>query len=61
MLIILGRTDPVVVLEEVSQDARAVLGDGNVEIVVVEAGHELPITKSADVAEVMWQFWTDKE
>jgi pimeloyl-ACP methyl ester carboxylesterase len=61
VLMILGATDPVVVREEVSEDADAVLGDGNVEIVVQEAGHELPITKSTEVAEVMWQFWTEKE
>jgi pimeloyl-ACP methyl ester carboxylesterase len=61
VLMILGATDPVAVTEEVSEDAKAVLGDGNVEIVVLESGHELPITKSAEVAEAIWQFWTEKE
>jgi pimeloyl-ACP methyl ester carboxylesterase len=59
VLMILGATDPVVLLDEVSQDAKAVLGEGNVEISVLESGHELPITKSAEVAEVIWKFWTE--
>jgi len=61
VLMILGATDPVVIVEEISKDAKVVLGDGNVEIVVIEAGHELPITKSTEVAEAMWRFWTEEE
>lgn len=60
VLMILGATDPVIVAEEASEDTKAVLGEGNVEIAVLDAGHELPITKSAEVAEVIWQFWTKK-
>jgi pimeloyl-ACP methyl ester carboxylesterase len=58
VLMILGATDPVIVAEEASEDAKAVLGEENVQIAVLDAGHELPITKSVDIAEVMWQFWT---
>jgi pimeloyl-ACP methyl ester carboxylesterase len=61
VLMILGATDPIVIVEEVSEDAKVVLGDGNVEIVVIEAGHDLPITKSTEVAEAMWRFWTEEE
>lgn len=61
VLMILGATDPVIVAEEASEDTKAVLGEGNVEIAILDAGHELPITKSTEVAEVIWQFWTKKE
>lgn len=61
VLIILGAVDPVVLVDEVSRDAKAVFGDGNVEVAVLEAGHEVPITKSAEAAEVMWKFWMEKE
>jgi pimeloyl-ACP methyl ester carboxylesterase len=60
VLMIFGATDPIVLVDEVSKDAKAVLGDGNVEIVVIESGHELPIAKSAEVAEVMWNFWREE-
>jgi pimeloyl-ACP methyl ester carboxylesterase len=61
VLMILGATDPIIVAEEASEDTKAVLGEGNVEIAVLYAGHELPITKSAEVAKVIWQFWTTEE
>lgn len=61
VFMVLGATDSVVIAEEVIEDAKAVLGNGNVEIVLLEAGHELPITKSTQVAEAMWQFWIEKE
>jgi hypothetical protein len=60
VLMILGAIDPVIVAEEAIQDTKAVLGEGNVEIAVLDAGHELPITKSVEVAEVIWQFWTEE-
>jgi pimeloyl-ACP methyl ester carboxylesterase len=61
VLMVLGATDPVIVAEEVIEDAKEVLGEGNVEIAVLDAGHEVPITKSAEVAEVIWRFWTCEE
>jgi hypothetical protein len=61
VLMILGAIDPAIIAEEVSEDTKAVLGDGNVEIVVLDSGHELPITKFTEVAEAIWRFWTEKE
>lgn len=61
VLMILGATDTIIVADEASEDAKAVLGEGNIEVAVIKAGHELPITKSAEVAEVIWQFWTTKQ
>lgn len=43
------------------EDATAVLGDGNVKIEFVDAGHELPVTKSEEIVKIIWGFWQSQK
>ncbi|KAL2353031.1 alpha/beta-hydrolase [Cryomyces antarcticus] len=61
VLIILGRTDPIIVETEIAPDAREVLGRENVEVVVLEAGHEVPISKGGEIVDAVWKFWGEGE
>lgn len=60
VLIIFGKLDPVIVAKEVEEDAEECFGKGNVEFVEVEAGHEVPVTKSREVVDAVWKFWGEE-
>ncbi|KAK5635825.1 hypothetical protein RRF57_011538 [Xylaria bambusicola] len=55
--LVLGKDDGVVVMNEVIEDAKAVLGHDAIEFVTLEGGHELPFTSSDRVAESIEGFW----
>ncbi|KAI0894753.1 alpha/beta-hydrolase [Annulohypoxylon nitens] len=57
ILIILGENDPVVVKEEMVEDAERVLGTDGVEFAVLPGGHEIPFTSSTRVASTIDGFW----
>ncbi|KAI9871054.1 MAG: hypothetical protein M1830_003498 [Pleopsidium flavum] len=57
VLLICGRHDPIIIKNELVEDATNVLG-GNMEFRFVDAGHELPITKSEEVVEHISDFWS---
>ncbi|KAK3044628.1 hypothetical protein LTS18_000778, partial [Coniosporium uncinatum] len=57
VLILLGRNDPIVIAYEVEEDAKAVLGTENLEVVRFDAGHEIPISRAEEVVDTMWEFW----
>ncbi|KAI1274357.1 alpha/beta-hydrolase [Xylaria sp. FL0933] len=57
IFVVLGKDDGVIVMDEMIEDAHAVLGREGVEVVVLEGGHELPITSSGSVAESIEGFW----
>ncbi|KAK4102982.1 alpha/beta-hydrolase [Parathielavia hyrcaniae] len=57
ILLVLGASDPVIVKEELIHDATAVLGEDGFEAVLLDAGHELVMTKGAEVADVISEFW----
>jgi hypothetical protein len=57
ILLVLGASDPVIVKEELIHDATAVLGEDGFEAVVLDAGHELVMTKADEVANVISNFW----
>jgi pimeloyl-ACP methyl ester carboxylesterase len=57
ILMVLGASDPVIVKEELIHDATAVLGEDGFEAVVLDAGHEIVMTKADEVANVMFNFW----
>lgn len=57
VLIILGEKDPIIIVEEMVEDATQVLGLENVRFEICDAGHELPITESAKVVDLIWSFW----
>ena len=52
--IVLGETDPIIVKDEIIEDARECLGSGNVEFeVVIGAGHEVAIERADDIVRVL--------
>jgi len=61
VLVILGKQDPVVIAEEVMEDASAAFGSGNVEFVLLPAGHEVPVTRSKEVVDAVLEFWDERE
>ena len=58
VLIVLGKDDQIIIREEIMEDAGETIGTGNIKFVIVDAAHELPITKAKEVAESIWSFWT---
>ena len=61
VLIILGEEDPIVVVDELVEDATKALGWDNVRFEVCHAAHELPFTDSETIVNLMWQFWGKDE
>ncbi|WYZ37613.1 hypothetical protein EsH8_II_001119 [Colletotrichum jinshuiense] len=57
VLFVLGERDDVVVPGETVWDAEAVLGEDAVEVVVLKAGHEVAITKAAEVVGAVVSAW----
>jgi pimeloyl-ACP methyl ester carboxylesterase len=58
VLMILGERDPIIVAEEVEEDAKEVFGEDGVDIRVVKGtGHEVPIERADEVASLIEQFW----
>ncbi|KAF1939119.1 alpha/beta-hydrolase [Clathrospora elynae] len=52
--LVLGETDPIIIADEVTEDAKAVLGEDNVRVRVIEgAGHEIAIEKADDIVKVV--------
>ncbi|MCJ1397162.1 hypothetical protein MMC11_000354 [Xylographa trunciseda] len=56
VLVVCGRSDPVIDYAELVEDATEVL-EGNVRFETCEAGHEVPITRGREVVEYIWDFW----
>ena len=57
VLLVLGRTDPIVTVEEVGVDAKSCFGEGNLEMVVIEGGHEIPTSHAKEVAGAVLRYW----
>ncbi|KAE8825936.1 hypothetical protein HRS9122_10121 [Pyrenophora teres f. teres] len=52
--LVLGETDPIVVADEVTEDARTVLGEDNVRVKVLDGvGHEVAIERADDIVRVV--------
>ena len=58
ILCVLGRGDPVIIEEEFREDATAVLGEDLVEFLVMDAGHEIVMTKAEEIAAALSKFWS---
>ena len=61
VLVILGQQDPVVIADETIEDASAAFGSGNVEFVLLPAGHEVPVTRGNEVVDAVLEFWGEGE
>jgi pimeloyl-ACP methyl ester carboxylesterase len=57
VLMVLGRTDRAVFSNELEVDVKAVLGEGNLEVKVFDAGHEVPITYADEIVDWIWENW----
>lgn len=57
VLIICGNTDPIIVKEELVEDATEALGDHCVCFKFCDTGHELPIVRSEMIVGQIWEFW----
>lgn len=57
VLLVLGRADGIVREEYIVPEAKRVLGEEAVDVVVLDAGHEVAITKGAEIAEAVVRFW----
>jgi pimeloyl-ACP methyl ester carboxylesterase len=57
VLVIGGRTDPVIVSEELRVDVLQVVGEENVVWRVIDGAHEFPITKTEDVVKEVSAYW----
>jgi len=59
ILMVVGKEDTVIRSYEHVPDAMACLGELNLEVLEVDAGHEVPVTKSQEIVEWVWANWTD--
>lgn len=57
VLILLGEQDPIIVANEIEEDAIAALGAENVEVVRLQGAHDLPVVNSHGCADAIFQFW----
>ncbi|KAK5192870.1 hypothetical protein LTR92_007164 [Exophiala xenobiotica] len=56
VFIVLGAIDPIIIKQELEEDARELLSE-NVEFAVFDAAHDVPITKGKEVVEAILDFW----
>lgn len=56
VLVVLGEHDPIIIREELEEDATQVF-NGNVEFAIYDAGHEAPVTKGDQIAKAILDFW----
>lgn len=57
VMIVLGASDPIILKDEMMEDAQRVLGRDRVSFAVIDSGHEVAITKSEEVAESILMSW----
>jgi len=61
VLMVVGLTDDAVHTPELLIDAFATLGEQNLEVLQLDAGHEVPVTRSEEIVEWVWRNWEEKE
>ena len=57
VLIVCGKTDVLILAKELREDAAQCLGEANFELREVDAGHELPVTRSREILDLISEFW----
>jgi pimeloyl-ACP methyl ester carboxylesterase len=58
VVVFLAEGDTQIVREEVEPDIKESLGHDNVELVVFDGGHELPVARPVEVADELWNLWS---
>jgi hypothetical protein len=61
VVLILGKEDSIVIREETEEDHMEMLGKSNLMTMVIEAGHDVPISKPIEVTERLWTAWKELE
>lgn len=57
ILLVFGSSDQIVQKDKIMSDAEGILGGDACEVEVLDAGHEVGISRGAEVAEVANKFW----
>jgi pimeloyl-ACP methyl ester carboxylesterase len=57
VVLVLGEADSIIVRKEVQADAEGVLGVDGVETLVLDGGHDLPISRPDATAGAIWASW----
>ena len=57
ILVLLGEADGIVLVNEVSEDLKQILGPEHVEFRTIPGGHGFPVPHSEDVIEEISNFW----
>lgn len=60
VLIIAGHKDEIIVEDELVEDATEILGKNNVRFEFVDAGHDLPVSKSKEIVGFITAFWEER-
>ncbi|POS73323.1 hypothetical protein DHEL01_v208289 [Diaporthe helianthi] len=58
LLFILGSDDQIVPEDKIMPETKGITGGDACQVEVLDAGHELGITKGTEVAEIATKFWT---
>ncbi|MCJ1288455.1 hypothetical protein MMC26_007813 [Xylographa opegraphella] len=61
VLIVAGESDPFIIKDELIEDATMLLGAENVEVRVIDDGHEFPINRAEELVEYISTFWDLKQ
>ena len=61
VLVICGENDPIIVKDELVEDATSVLSKDGVDFRFCECGHDVPIAKSEEVVDYIYQFWEEEQ
>ena len=60
VLLVLGKTDPLITVAEVGEDAKQCFGEGNLETVLIDGGHEIPISHAREITDAILEYWGEK-
>ncbi|MCJ1388485.1 hypothetical protein MMC18_001332 [Xylographa bjoerkii] len=60
VLIVAGESDPFIIKDELIEDATILLGTRNLEVKIINDGHEFPINRAEEVVEYISRFWNLK-
>ncbi|KAH7305677.1 Alpha/Beta hydrolase protein [Rhexocercosporidium sp. MPI-PUGE-AT-0058] len=57
ILIVTATKDPIVNPNELKEDATNVVGEGRLEIALIEGAHDIPVTDPGKIVDAIWKFW----
>jgi pimeloyl-ACP methyl ester carboxylesterase len=59
-ILVLGMTDSIVVREEVEEDVTETVGPDHVHTIVLDTGHDIPISMPRELVDSLWEFWNQQ-